>query len=333
MTGEGPVTVDLLARLGLTAEMSRLESYLGGLVTSPVLTLSQPARHILTAGGKRLRAALTFLSARSVGARPIPEAVIYAAAAVELIHAASLVHDDMIDQSPHRRGRPTIHEKWHRDVALLAGDYLFALAARAITLTGSIEVMDHISAAAMSVCEGEISSVNEIEPLEDALEAYRFKIGHKTAALFAAAGKVGAACGRADAATVDALGRFGYALGMAFQIIDDVLDYVGDERTLGKPAGGDLRRGLITLPLIYAVAYDDADGFLRRTVDHFGDTLGPEEIATALQRVRDSSGPQRARQEAERYRREGLQYLAAAVAESARAPLEEIARAAVERAA
>ncbi len=333
MTAEGTVTVDLFARLGLAAEMARLESYLGGLVTSPVLVLSQPARYILTAGGKRLRAALAFLSARLVGADPTPDAAIYAAAAVELIHAASLVHDDMIDQSPHRRGRPTIHEKWHHDVALLAGDYLFSLAARAITLTGSIEVMDHISAAATAVCEGEISSVDEIAPLEEALESYRFKIGHKTAALFAAAGQVGAVCGRADAATVDALGRFGYALGMAFQIVDDVLDYVGDEGTLGKPAGGDLRRGLITLPLIYAVAYDDADGFLRQTVDHFGDTLGPEETALVLQRVRASSGPQRARQDAARYCREGLQYLATIATEPDRVPLQEIARAVVERAA
>jgi heptaprenyl diphosphate synthase/octaprenyl-diphosphate synthase len=322
---------DLFSRLGIAAEMARLESYIGGLVTSPVFVLSQPAQYILTAGGKRLRAALAFLSAR-LFEDPIPESALYAAAAVELIHAASLVHDDLIDQSPHRRGRPTIHEKWHHDVALLAGDYLFALAARAITLTGSVAVMEHISAAAAAVCEGESSSVDEIEPLEDALESYRFKIGHKTAALFEAAGKVGAACSGADEETALALGRFGYALGMAFQIVDDVLDYVGEEGKLGKPAGGDLRRGLITLPLIYAAAYDDSDGFLRHTVDHFGDTLTSDATAEVLRRVLASSGPERARQDAERYRHEGLQYLALVPSESARASLEEIARQVVERA-
>ena len=322
---------DLFTRLGIAAEMEKLESYIGGLVTSPVLVLSQPARYILTAGGKRLRAALAFLAARLSGG-PLPESAIYAAAGVELIHAASLVHDDLIDQSAHRRGRPTIHEKWHHDVALLAGDYLFALSARAITLTGSIAVMDHISAAAAAVCEGEISSVDEIEPLEEALEAYRFKIGHKTAALFEAAGKVGAACGGADEETTAALGQFGYALGMAFQIVDDVLDYMGEEEKMGKPAGGDLRRGLITLPLIYAVAHDDPDGFLRHTVDSFGDALTPDQTAEALHRVQSSSGPERARHDAERYHHEGLQYLALVPSEPARASLEEIARQVVERA-
>jgi heptaprenyl diphosphate synthase/octaprenyl-diphosphate synthase len=324
------VTDDLFSRLGIATEMAKLERYIGGLVTSPVLVLSQPARHILTAGGKRLRAALAFLAARPTGGS-IPETAIYAAAAVELIHAASLVHDDLIDQSPHRRGRPTIHEKWHHDIALLSGDYLFALAARAITLTGSVDVMDHISAAAAAVCEGEVTNVDEIEPLEEALESYRFKIGHKTAALFEAAGKVGAACGGADAETVAAIGRFGHSLGMAFQIVDDVLDYVGDEGTMGKPAGGDLRRGLVTLPLIYALAYDDADGFLRRTVNRFGDTLTPEEFAQALRQVKDSSGPGRARQDAEYYRNEGLQYLALVPADKDRDSLTEIARLVVER--
>jgi len=324
------VTDDLFSRLGIATEMAKLERYIGGLVTSPALVLSQPARHILTAGGKRLRAALVFLAARPAGG-PVPETAIYAAAAVELIHAASLVHDDLIDQSPHRRGRPAIHEKWHHDVALLSGDYLFALAARAITLTGSVAVMDHISAAAAAVCEGEITNVDEIEPLEEALESYRFKIAHKTAALFEAAGKVGAVCGRADAETVAAIGRFGHALGMAFQIVDDVLDYVGDEGTLGKPAGGDLRRGLITLPLIYAAAYDDPDGFLRHTVHRFGDTLTPEEIAQALHQVKASSGPKRARQDAENYRHEGLQYLALVPADKDRDSLTEIAQLVVER--
>ena len=324
------MTVDLFAQLGISAEMARLESYMGGLVTSPVFALSQPARYILTSGGKRLRAALAFLAARLSGG-PIPESAVYAAAAVELIHAASLVHDDLIDQSPHRRGRPTIHEKWHHDVALLAGDYLFALAARAITLTGSVAVMDHISAAATAVCEGEISNVDEVTPLEDALESYRFKIGHKTAALFEAAGKVGAACGGGDEKSIDAIGQFGYTLGMAFQIVDDVLDYVGDEGRLGKPAGGDLRRGLITLPLIYAVSYDDPDGYLQHAVERFGNSLSPEEFAEALRRVRSSAGPERARRDAEGYYQEGLQYLAP-LPSPARASLEEIARQMVERA-
>jgi len=294
-----------------------------------ILLIAEPARHILTAGGKRLRAMLTFLSAGGNG-RPLPGSVVYAAAAIELVHAASLVHDDLIDQSPHRRGRPTIHEKWSHDAALLAGDYIFALAARAIAISGDIRVMEHIAEAATAVCEGEISPVDQVEPLEESLAAYTFKIGRKTAALFEAAARVGAVCGGCGDGEVESLGYFGYALGMAFQIVDDVLDYIGDERTLGKPAGGDLRRGLITLPLIYAVAYDDGDGFLRQTVDRLGHIADPREIDEALRRVQASSGPARARQEAERYQKEALQHLHA-VDGSRRDLLAEIARLVVER--
>ncbi len=320
------------ARLGIAAEMAQLEQYIQGLVNSPVLLLSQPARYILTAGGKRLRAVLCLLAAR-LGQAAAPGSAVYGAAAVELIHAASLVHDDLIDQSPHRRGRPTIHEKWHHDVALLAGDYLYALAARAIALAGDIRVMEYISVAATAICEGEISSVDAVEPLDEALGSYHFKIERKTAALFQAAAQVGAVCGGASLEVTAALGQFGRALGMAFQIVDDVLDYTGQEQALGKPAGGDLRRGLITLPLIYAVAHDDADSFLRTVVARLGDEAGPDEVAEALRRVQASSGPARACQDAERYRQEARQYLALVPVEAARARLEEVARLVVERAA
>ncbi len=321
---------ELFARLGIQDEMTSLEQYMRGLVTSPVFLLSRPARHILTAGGKRTRAAIVFLTTRLFGGT-IPETTLYAAAAVELIHAASLVHDDLIDQSPHRRGRPTIHQKWHHDAALLSGDYLFALSARAIALTGEIRVLDIVAEASQAICEGEISGVDVVSPLEEALEAYRFKIGCKTAALFEAAARVGALCGGGSEEAIATMGRFGYALGMAFQIVDDVLDYVGKERAMGKPVGGDLRRGLITLPLIYAVAYDDPDGFLQGVVDRFGDNLQPEEVDRAIRRVQGSAGPARAQQDAEQYRSQALEYLRAVAPSPERDPLEEIARLVVDR--
>ncbi len=334
---------DFFSRLNLSGPMGRLEQYIRGLVNSPVLLLSQPARYILTAGGKRLRAALAFLSARvgagtiaqpggASGQESVSEAAVYAAAGIELVHAASLVHDDMIDQSPHRRGRPTIHEKWHHDAALLAGDYLFTLAALAVTWAGDIRIMECLAEASKAICEGEISGVDEVEPLPEALEAYRFKIAHKTAALFEAAGRIGVLASGAGDELSEALGRFGHNLGMAFQIVDDVLDYTGDEKTLGKPAGGDLSRGLITLPFLYAVTYDDADGFLHRLAAHLGSAASGEEVDAAIRRVQASSGPDRARADAERYRAEALQYLTCIPDPALRAPLEEVARAVVERA-
>ena len=316
---------------GIAAEIEQLNHYMRGLVQSPMLLLSNPARHILMAGGKRLRAAIVLQTAR-IGQEDVPEAAIHAAAAVELIHAASLVHDDLIDQSPHRRGRPTIHHKWHHDAALLTGDYLFALSAQVIARSGNLGILEDISAASMAICEGEIYGVDKIEPLNEALEAYHFKIGHKTASLFEASARIGARCGDAGEETIEAMGHFGHALGMAFQIVDDVLDYMGDEQVLGKPAGGDLGQGLITLPLIYAVAHDDGDHYLREIVSRFGDGVSPAETAEALRRVQASSGPQRAHQEAESYRRQALQHLQHIAGHPAHTALENLAHRAVERA-
>lgn len=299
--------IERYSQWGIDGAMERLERYMRGLVTSPVFLLSRPSRHILSAGGKRLRAALTFLSTQLDGAA-VSDAAVYGAAAVELIHAASLVHDDLIDHAAQRRGRPTIHEKWHHATALLSGDYLFALAARSIAMTDDIRVLECLAEASVAICEGETRVVDQVEPLEEALEHYTFHIGRKTASLFQAAGQVGGLCGGASEEMVRALGRYGHALGMAFQIVDDVLDYVADEEILGKPVGGDLRRGVITLPLIYAVAYDD-DGFLREVVDRSDDSLRPEEIAEAVRRIQSSSGPGRAREDAEWHRREALRCL------------------------
>lgn len=318
------------SHLGIAEEMEWLERYMQDLVRSPILLLSDPARYILTAGGKRLRAAIVFLTAK-LGQEIVTDEALHAAASIELVHAASLVHDDLIDQSPHRRGRSTIHSKWHHDAALLTGDYLFALSAQAIARTSDVKILADISNAATAICEGEICSVDEVEPLEKALEAYNFKIGHKTASLFEAAARVGARCGGMDKSIIESLGRFGYALGLSFQIVDDILDYVGDEQVLGKPAGGDLKRGLITLPLIYAVAYDDSDLFLRGIVSRFGDGLGPEDIAEALWRVCNSSGPLRAQEEAETCHREALQHLHEIAHFSAYTALEMVAARAVTR--
>src|SRR3954453_16699389 len=208
--------------------------------------------HILTSGGKRIRAALTLLSAQ-LGQYELAR-VLHSAAAVELIHAASLVHDDLVDQAERRRGTVTVHTRWNGDVALMVGDYLFALAAAEMALAPDPRIISYFSHGVMTICEGELSPVMDAAPLDTALEQYLYKIGCKTAALFEAACKAGMVCGGSAQTEVDALGRFGYQLGLAFQMVDDVLDYTADEATLGKPAGNDLREGTITLPLIYAVA-------------------------------------------------------------------------------
>ena len=289
---------EIIDRFDLQPEMAQVEDYMRSLVTSPVMNISEPARHVISSGGKRLRALMVLLAARLNHHDPAQAVAV--ASAVELIHAATLVHDDLIDQSPRRRGLATVHSKWFRDAALVGGDYLFALSATAIARSGDIRVLDCLGRAAVRICEGEISLVAGVSPLDQALEAYFYKIRGKTAVLFEEGLKAAGVISGASEAEIEALGRYGYNLGMAFQITDDLLDYVGDPAVIGKPVGGDLRRRQITLPLIYA-ADDGMSPAMRTTIDRIDDGATPGEIEDLLSWVQDSVGIERSRQEAQRF--------------------------------
>lgn len=319
---------EIITRFDLEDEMAQVDEYMQSLVTSPVLTISEPAQHVISAGGKRLRALLVLLAARLNHHDP-PKSVAVASA-VELIHAASLVHDDLIDQSPRRRGLATVHSKWFRDAALVGGDYLFALSATAIARSGDIGVLECLGRAAVRICEGEISLVRNVTPLDAALEAYFYKIAGKTAVLFEEGLKAAGVVSDATEEEVEALGRYGYSLGMAFQITDDLLDYVGDPTMMGKPVGGDLRRRQITLPLIYAAANGMAPD-LRATIDRIDDGATPDEIDELLAYVQRSEGIQRSQQEARRFCREACDALRVFPPSSARDALESIAWFVLER--
>jgi heptaprenyl diphosphate synthase len=289
---------EIVAPFDLRPEMAEVDRYMESLVTSSVLTVSEPARHVIAAGGKRLRALLVLLTTR-LNHHDRAKAIAVASA-VELIHASSLVHDDLIDQSPRRRGLATVHSKWFRDAALVGGDYLFALAATAIVHSGDLRVLECLSRAAVKICEGEISLVERAAPLDQALDAYFFKIAGKTAVLFEEGLKAAGVISGASAAEIEALGRYGFGLGMAFQITDDILDYVGDPSVLGKPVGGDLRRRQITLPLIYAADNGMAPA-LRTTIERIDDGATPAEVDELLAWVQCSVGIAGSRQEARRF--------------------------------
>ncbi len=235
----------------LQTDLQRVEELVLQRVRSRSAVVTIAGQHLLNSGGKRLRAALALLSAQLETYQF--EHVMHAASAVELIHTASLVHDDLVDDAERRRGVVTVHEQWDHGVALMVGDYFFALAAGEMALAPDARVITYFSRAVMTICEGELSPVMSATPLDQALEQYYYKIGCKTAALFEAACKAGMASGGGTEEQIDLLGRFGYDLGLAFQIVDDVLDFAGDEAKMGKPVGGDLRKGVITMPLIYAV--------------------------------------------------------------------------------
>ncbi len=301
----------------LQGDLNQVNRIVSERVQSRSAVLNIAGTYLLGSGGKRLRAALALLAARL--GRYEFDRVVHAATAVELIHAASLTHDDLIDDAERRRGIEAVHQRWDHGVALMVGDYLFALAAGEMALAPDARIITYFSQAVMQICEGELSPVMVARPQETALEQYYFKIGCKTAALFAATCKAGIASAYGSPAQIEALDNFGYQLGLAFQVIDDLLDFTGDEQVLGKPAGNDLRQGTITLPLIYAAARGDGER-LAAVVD----SQDEAEIAWAIGEVR-RLGVEPTRAAAGRLIDDALNQLAAFPPGSARQELSDIA--------
>lgn len=285
----------------LLDDLQRVDELVMERVQSRSAVMTVAGQHVLRSGGKRLRAALTLLSAQ-LGTYKL-EDIIHAAAAVELIHTASLVHDDLVDEAERRRGVTTVHTQWDHGVALMVGDYFFALSAGEMALSPDPRVITYFAHAVMTICEGELSPVMVATPLETALEQYYYKSGCKTAALFAAACKAGMAGGGGTDEQIERLDHFGYDLGLAFQVVDDILDFAGDEAILGKPVGGDLRKGVITLPLIYAVA---AGGGVELAAAV--DSKDEEHLAWAISEVQ-RLGVEPARAEAQRLVTRALEHL------------------------
>lgn len=324
--GQAAGLADLFERAELAADLQAVELLLLERAESRSELIAAASAHTVRSGGKRLRAALALLSAR-LGCYQLPR-VIHAAASVELIQAASLVHDDLVDQASRRRGRVTVHARWDNDVALMVGDYFFALAAGEMARSPDSRIITYYAEAVQTIVEGELSPVTVVEPAETALGQYYYKTGAKTASLFEAACKAGMAAGGGDEAAVAALGRYGFDLGMAFQIVDDVLDFVGDEQTLGKPAGNDLRQGTITLPLIYAVARTGSPR-LRALVDD--GSPSDAEVSAAITEVIGCGGIDAAISEARRFIDRAVSHLAVFPPSPAHSALVEIAEFVISR--
>ncbi|MBK9713605.1 MAG: polyprenyl synthetase family protein [Kouleothrix sp.] len=295
---------EVFRRAALGDDLVAVERLLMQRTASRIDLLTGSGAYTIAAGGKRLRAALVLLAAR-LGAYDFARAA-RPAVALELLHAASLVHDDLVDHTLRRRGRVTVHARWDRHVALMLGDYFFALSAGELAGEPDQRIITFYASAALTVVEGELRPVTQLEPIEVALAQYRYKIGAKTAALFEAACKTGIAVAGGTPAQIEALGRFGFDLGMAFQIVDDVLDFIGDEALLGKPAGNDLREGTITLPLIYAV--DQSDSPLLRELAR---TLQPDpaRVPELVEAVVAAGGTARAMEEARQTIARALRHL------------------------
>lgn len=232
-------------------DLVAVEQELYSIIQSPVDLVNDISVHLVQAGGKRLRPALFLLCAR--GGCPDHNKLLPLAVAIELIHMATLVHDDVIDDASTRRGRPTANARWGNYSSVLTGDYLFAKAFSAVAVGADKEMLKVLTDVISVMCEGEIDQMKEsFNPDQDEAD-YRLRVAQKTADFIAASCELGAMAAGLDEREVVQVKEYGNAIGMAFQITDDILDITASAEQLGKPVGNDLRQGIVTLPVIYAL--------------------------------------------------------------------------------
>ncbi|TZE83606.1 polyprenyl synthetase family protein [Calorimonas adulescens] len=236
-------------------EMDAFEGTLRRFLSSKNELIGSAISTMVSAGGKRLRPALTIASAH-FGEYNMDE-IMRIASSIEILHMATLIHDDIIDEAKTRRSMETMHQKYGVNVAIFAGDYLFSTSFSILSVKEDVDTLVHIASIIKSVCEGEIEQYCSRFSKDMSVYKYLRRIRSKTALLFMLSCELGANISHCSRDVTNSLKRFGMFLGMAFQIKDDILDYIGDETKIGKPVGNDLKDGIYTLPLIYAMEKDN----------------------------------------------------------------------------
>src|SRR5581483_8932100 len=233
------------------ADLEQVERQIGLESIASVDAVTTISRYLQSGGGKRLRPILVLLSTRLVG--NMSDGAIRMAAVVEMIHAATLVHDDVIDTAKTRRGRPSANAIWGNHTCVLAGDWLYMQAFQIALRERNFHILDVLISLTQMMVEGELLQLERLKRIDISEADYMELIDRKTAALFSACARLGALTAGADETTETRLGEFAWNLGMAFQLVDDVLDFTSRESVIGKPVGNDLREGKATLPMIYAL--------------------------------------------------------------------------------
>ena len=265
-------------------ELAQVEAAILEVTKSEIPQVRSMLEHVLSAPGKRLRPTIALLAGRFAEHRP--EALVPLAASIELLHTATLVHDDVIDESDTRRGRPTTNSKHHNAIAVMLGDYMFAHAAELICHTESIEVVKLFSKTLLAMASGELTQDMSAYEYGQATMQYFHRIAGKTASLFATCAEGGGMVANSPDGWTSALRDYGENVGMAFQIVDDILDFEGDEEEMGKPTGSDLMEGTITLPALLLMERNPDDNPVKRL---FGDDGNNDEhLAAAIFAVQNS---------------------------------------------
>lgn len=262
--------------------------------------LDEAVEHLISSGGKRIRPTVVLLVGGVLGAPH--KHLITLAAAIEMLHTATLVHDDLIDQASLRRGIPTLNSQWTPGATVLTGDYIFARAAHLAAKTESLRIMERFAETLMVIVNGELTQLFRSRP-DDNRADYFERIYSKTASLFELAAEGGALLAGSTTAECEAMRQFGYTVGVAFQIVDDVLDFTADAAHVGKPVAKDLRQGLVTLPALYYLEEHPEDLTLRQLLSNKQVTA--EQIDDLAGRIRTSGSIEQALREADAFIAEG----------------------------
>jgi len=308
----------------LMAELARVEEQLALVGQEAGPLLQEAIRHHLSAGGKRMRPRIALLAGRLLGHEATDDLVRFAAV-TELVHAASLVHDDTIDDAATRRGEPTVGATWGGHIAVLVGDYLFAQAAIITAGLGSLRLMSLLAATIQALVRGELRQMSAAYNIEASAANYEARISDKSASLFVLAAEGAGVLAGVGEEQTQALHQFGQLLGLAFQIADDVLDYTGSDQELGKPAGSDLANGVITLPALRYLQSLRPDALDWRIVEEGG------EIDRVVAAIRASDGPECALDRARTLSHEAVSALRTFPLSPAREALELVAEETVRR--
>lgn len=304
----------------MRSDLDLIEKELGIAVNSSSDLLNEASLHLLLAGGKRIRPVFVLLAAK-FGEYDINQ-MKNVAVPLELIHMASLVHDDVIDDSKMRRGQLTVKAQWNNRVAMYTGDFIFARALEYITNIDNPQAHRILSYTMVEICVGEIIQIEDKFKLDQRLQDYFRRIKRKTALLIASSCQLGAVVSGADEKTANHLKRFGYYVGMSFQIIDDILDFTSTDKELGKPAGSDLIQGNITLPVLFL---KDSPEF-RPDLEHAlsGNMTETERLAL-VKRIRESDAIAKSKAISNRYLQKALKEIDALPASLAKKSLRDIA--------
>jgi geranylgeranyl pyrophosphate synthase len=284
-------------------------------------------RNLLSSGGKRIRPTLGLLIGNLLGADR--DKLITLGAAIEMLHTATLVHDDLIDGALLRRGTPTLNSRWAPAATVLTGDFLFAKAAKLAAESDCLPLMRMFAETLATIVNGELTQMFSSRGLIKREDYYQ-RIYAKTASLFEMSARAAAMISPVDDKTVSAMREFGYEIGMAFQIVDDILDFTGEQTTVGKPVGSDLLQGLITLPTLYYIESHPDDPEVRNLAKE-GGSIDEEKMKNLVISIQGSDSIQKSINEANQFVERGLQVLLPFKAGVERAALEELARYIVHR--